>query len=212
MYKLNYYVILNNKSKKLIFETKDYTGYIHVKDILKEYPILDEKNRLLKFYFRIYVPNYSFLLDNLYLPLEIISEIKSYCTSNYEYRSKTITNYYELCPSEYFINYYAGYYILHKLSEDTYSMQMKCTNFRLNPVFKEIAKFQFVNLNFFELSIYNLFITLKNILFLLILNSIHFLLLTLYTLFEKNFTITLIRTIAIILLAFYIADFHTNQY
>ena len=91
-------------------------------------------------------------------------------------------------------------------------MQMKCTNFRLSPVFKEIAKFKFVNLNFFELSLYNLFITLKNILFLLLLNSIHFLLLTLYTLFDKSFGITLIRTIAIILLAFYIADFHINQY
>ena len=169
---------------------------------------------MLKFYYNIYVPNYSFLLDNLNLPLEVISEIKSYCTSNYEYRSKTITNYYELCSSEYFINYhnYAGYYILHKLSDDTYSMQMKCTNFRLSPVFKEIAKFKFVNLNFFELSLYNLFITLKNILFLLLLNSIHFLLLTLYTLFDKSFGITLIRTIAIILLAFYIADFHINQY
>ena len=214
MYKLNYFIILDNKSKKLIFKTKDYTSYIRVKEILKKYPIVCKNDNQLKLYHHVYVPNYSFLLDNyLYLPLEIISEIRSYCTSNYEYRSKIISSYYDLCYPDYFSNYYYydGYYIIYKLSDNTYSMQMKCTNIQFNPLFKEIARFKINNLNLLELSIFNLWIVLRNFIFLMLLNSAYFLLINLYTL-DISFNITFTRAIVIILVFFYLADFHINQY
>ena len=90
-------------------------------------------------------------------------------------------------------------------------MQMKCTNIQFNPLFKEIARFKINNLNLLELSIFNLWIVLRNFIFLMLLNSAHFLLINLYTL-DISFNITFTRAIVIILVFFYLADFHINQY
>lgn len=213
MYRLNYYLNHDNKSMKLIFETESYNKYFYIFNILNKCSRFYKVNNAFNFHYKIYVPNYSFLLSNLDLPLEILNEIESYCASHYEIRNKEISNFYDFNSTNYFLNYnnYDSCYILYENEKNIFLMKEKCFSLFVPEkyIFRNIAKFKLTNLNIFELFALNLYLNVKEVVILVLLNIFHFILISFYT-FATSYSITLFRIISFTLFILYILDFFIN--
>lgn len=155
MYEFESNIYFNKMSKKLTYKTNTFMKYIFVKKIFNALLYFKRVNNGKIFVEeKIFVPNYSFLLDKVNFPLDIINEIKSYCSHSYKINNKFVNVYYIL-----FFNYdYPdNRYILVNSEDNKFLLcQLEKTTNRYY-FYKVIHKVKIENLNLFELMLENLF-------------------------------------------------------
>lgn len=177
MYELKSYIYFNKMSKKITYKTGTFMNYVFVKKIFNALSYCKRvSNGKIFVIEKIYVPNYSFLLDNILLDKtnfsnDIINEIKSYCSHSNEINNKYIHEYHSL-----FFKYdYPDWrYILVNSKDNKFLLCQLEKSTGMNYFYKVILKVKIENLNLFELFLVNLFNYFSYFIMMQIINLIYY--------------------------------------
>ena len=177
MYELKSYIYFNKMSNKLTYKTDIFMKYVFVKKIFNALSHCKRVNNGKIFVEeKIFVPNYSFLLDNILLnktnfPSDIINEIKSYCSNGHKINNKCVNVYHRL-----FFNYdYPNWrYILVNSEDNKFLLcQLKKSTNRYY-FYKVIHIVKIEKLNLFELLLVNLLNYFSYFIMIKIINLIYY--------------------------------------
>ena len=177
MYEFKSYIYFNKMSKKITYKTGTFMNYVFVKKIFNALSYCKRVNSHNIFVEeKVFVPNYSFLLDNILLdktdfPLDIINEIKSYCSHSYEINSKYVSVYYSLLFN---YDYPDWRYIIINSKDNKFLLCQLEKSTGINYFYKVILKVKIENLNLLELFLVNLFNYFSYFVMIQIINLIYY--------------------------------------